>query len=144
VTGRDAAITYGHHHLNVASIDAHRRFWVDGLGGRLVTINGAPNVIVEFRDTFVFLREQAPTGGMDGSNVERLAFRSGAFSTIVERVRQLGFGVDASDGIHGKHAALLHGPDGVRVELIAAETMDTPTTLDHIDLVSPDPAKTLA
>ena len=29
----EGPIVYGHHHLNVTSVDEHRRFWVDTLGG---------------------------------------------------------------------------------------------------------------
>ena len=29
----DGPIVYGHHHLNVTSVDEHQRFWVDTLGG---------------------------------------------------------------------------------------------------------------
>ena len=31
-------IVYGHHHLSVTSIDEHKKFWVDTLGGELVTL----------------------------------------------------------------------------------------------------------
>ena len=31
-------IVYGHHHLTVTSIDEHKKFWVDTLGGELVTL----------------------------------------------------------------------------------------------------------
>ena len=29
----DGPIVYGHHHLNVTSVDKHKRFWIDTLGG---------------------------------------------------------------------------------------------------------------
>ncbi len=29
----DAPIRVGHYHLNVTSIDEHKKFWVDALGG---------------------------------------------------------------------------------------------------------------
>ena len=29
----DGPVVYGHHHVNATSVDAHKKFWVDGLGG---------------------------------------------------------------------------------------------------------------
>ncbi len=30
---KGAPIVYGHHHLNVTSVDEHKKFWIDTLGG---------------------------------------------------------------------------------------------------------------
>ena len=35
---QEGPIVYGHHHLIVSSIDEHKKFWVDSLGGELVTV----------------------------------------------------------------------------------------------------------
>ena len=43
LAAKDGPIVYGHHHLNVTSIDAHKRFWVDTLGGRAVKVGTSPN-----------------------------------------------------------------------------------------------------
>src|SRR5262245_13870174 len=53
---KDAPIAYGHHHLNVTSIAAHKKFFVDTLGGVPITIAGRE--IVKFPNGLVFLREQ--------------------------------------------------------------------------------------
>ncbi len=34
ILNKDAPVVVGHYHLNVTSIDAHRKFWVDTLGAR--------------------------------------------------------------------------------------------------------------
>ena len=39
---------YGHHHLNVTSVDAHRKFFVDTLGGRSVDVRSTPDAIIRF------------------------------------------------------------------------------------------------
>ena len=51
-------VVYGHHHLNVTSIDEHKKFWVDTLGGEVITVG--PLEVVRFPNVLVFLREQAP------------------------------------------------------------------------------------
>jgi hypothetical protein len=38
VAAKDGPVVYGHHHLNVTSIDAHKKFWVDTLGGKSVKV----------------------------------------------------------------------------------------------------------
>ena len=32
LAAKDGPVVYGHHHLNVTSIDEHKKFWVDALG----------------------------------------------------------------------------------------------------------------
>ena len=40
-TASQGPIVYGHHHLTVTSIEEHTKFWVDTLGGELVTVGKA-------------------------------------------------------------------------------------------------------
>ena len=61
---KDGPVAYGHHHVNATSIAAHKKFFVDALGGVPVTIGGRE--IIKFPNVFVFLREQAPKGGSVG------------------------------------------------------------------------------
>ena len=42
VAAKDALTGYGHHHLNVSDVAAHKRFWIDALGGRALKIGGSP------------------------------------------------------------------------------------------------------
>ena len=38
----DTAVVYGHHHVNATSLDTHKRFWVEALGGAPVTLDVLP------------------------------------------------------------------------------------------------------
>ena len=38
LAAKDGPVVYGHHHLNVTSIDEHKKFWTT-LGGRPVKVN---------------------------------------------------------------------------------------------------------
>jgi hypothetical protein len=60
VSHADAEVRVGHYHLNVTSIDAHRKFWVDTLGGSAMKWGGID--VVKFPDTLIFLRVQKPNG----------------------------------------------------------------------------------
>ncbi len=35
VSHPDAPVRIGHYHLNVTSVEAHKKFWADTLGGRV-------------------------------------------------------------------------------------------------------------
>jgi hypothetical protein len=45
LAAKDGPIVYGHHHLNVTSIDAHKKLWVDTLGGKSIKIGTSPNEV---------------------------------------------------------------------------------------------------
>ena len=65
VSHADAGIRIGHYHLNVTSVAAHRRFWVDTLGGTAMKFGGID--VVKFPDAFIFLRVQKPSGPTRGA-----------------------------------------------------------------------------
>ena len=60
VSHPDAPVRVGHYHLNVTSIEAHRKFWVDTLGGTPMKFGTID--VVKFPDAFIFLRARKPTG----------------------------------------------------------------------------------
>jgi hypothetical protein len=74
VAAKDGPVFYGHHHLNVTSINEHKKLWVNTLGGKSAKVGTSPNEIVMFPNVLVFLRQQAPTGGTKGATVNHLAF----------------------------------------------------------------------
>ena len=51
---QEGPVVYGHHHLIVSSTDEHKKFWVDTLGGELVTVGTLE--IVKFPNVLVFMR----------------------------------------------------------------------------------------
>ena len=58
LAAKDGPVVYGHHHLNVTSIDAHKKLWIDTLGGKPVKVGTSPNEIVMFPNVLIFLRQQ--------------------------------------------------------------------------------------
>ncbi|HET9219660.1 MAG TPA: hypothetical protein VFR18_21945, partial [Terriglobia bacterium] len=51
-----APVRVGHYHLNVTSIEEHKKFWVDTLGGTATTFGGID--VIKFRDALIFLKLQ--------------------------------------------------------------------------------------
>ncbi len=72
VSHPDAPVRVGHYHLNVTSIEAHKKFWVGTLGGKAIKLGGID--VIEFPDAFLFLHEQKPTGPTRGTAFDHIGF----------------------------------------------------------------------
>ena len=57
---KQAPVIVGHYHLNVTSVEAHKKFWVDTLGGTAMKIGNTE--VISFPDVFLFLNVQKPAG----------------------------------------------------------------------------------
>jgi catechol 2,3-dioxygenase-like lactoylglutathione lyase family enzyme len=147
-------VTNGHHHFNAGDIDEHLRFWVDTLGGERDTFGGG-TPIVKFPNALIFMRDQAPEGGMVGSTVNHVAFAVRDLRSMVDRVKAAGFtmitesqappgvevvddiGVIAGDGpVTG--IAYVQGPDGIKIEVLERPAQELPIVSDHIHFFGED------
>src|SRR6516164_4041230 len=72
VSHPDAPVRVGHYHLNVTSIEAHKKFWADTLGGKPMKFGTID--VVEFPDAFIFLHAQKPTGPTRGTAFDHIGF----------------------------------------------------------------------
>jgi catechol 2,3-dioxygenase-like lactoylglutathione lyase family enzyme len=147
-------VTNGHHHFNASDVDEHLRFWVDTLGGSPGTFgNGTP--IAMFPDALIFIREQAPDGGMIGSTVNHVAFSVRDLRATVDRVQAAGFamitesqapaGVEVVDDIGVipgdgpvTGIAYVEGPDGIKIEVLETPAQDVPIASHHIHFFGED------
>ncbi len=141
----EGPVVYGHHHLTVTDVAAHRKFWVDGLGGtpgKLGTTDA-----VTFHGVIVLFRQGAPTGGTKGTGVDHVGFTVPDVRATLTRLRAAGF-ADVTqaeapstskviDGVATNAAgtssiAYVMAPDGVKVELTEARGQQPAITLHHI------------
>jgi hypothetical protein len=60
LTAKDAAIVYGHHHLSTTSIDEHKKFWVETLGGTAIKAGNFD--VIKFPNVLIFLTARASSG----------------------------------------------------------------------------------
>jgi len=152
IAAKDAPVAYGHHHLNVTSIDQHKKFWVSTLGGTSVKIGTSPNEIVMFPNVLIFLRQQAPTGGTKGTTVNHLAFAVANLREAVDKARASGYRIATreeagafdvvKDDIafnkeQGTYSAFVMGPDDVKVQLFEVRTNTAPIALHHVHFAGP-------
>src|SRR4029077_128837 len=143
VSHADAPIRIGHYHLNVTSVEAHKKFWAGTLGGRPMKFGGID--VIEFPDAFIFLRVQTPAGPTRGTafdhvgsavrNVPAMATKlAGAgYRETTGREPKPGEPPPAASGtsaVYGRFAYVL-GPDGVKIELVTSDQKDAPPIGAH-------------
>jgi catechol 2,3-dioxygenase-like lactoylglutathione lyase family enzyme len=138
---QDAPVIVGHYHLNVTSIEDHKRFWVDTLGGTVAEIGGVD--VIEFPDVYIFLREQPPTGPTRGTTFDHIGFAVPDVPALTTKVVAAGYaltvgrepapGETASPPTAGNYGrfSYLVGPDGVKVELVTSMAENPPPIVHH-------------
>jgi catechol 2,3-dioxygenase-like lactoylglutathione lyase family enzyme len=139
-----APAVVGHFQLNVTSVDAHRKFWVDTLGGTPGKYGGED--VVRFPDTLIVLHVQPPTGPSRGTAFDHIGFSVPNVRDVVAKVRANGFqttngrepkpGQTVSPQAAGTPeevagVAYILGPDGAKVELVTNRDANPPPIKYH-------------
>ena len=52
-SNKEAPVVVGHFHLNVTSVEAHKKFWVDTLGGKAEKMGSSNTDVIRFPDTLI-------------------------------------------------------------------------------------------
>jgi catechol 2,3-dioxygenase-like lactoylglutathione lyase family enzyme len=140
---QDAPVIVGHYHLNVSSVDAHKKFWVDTLGGAAIQVGPQKLEVIRFPGIFLFLRAQKPAGPTRGTTLDHIGFAVPDVPKLTEKVVANGYGLTVgrepgpgqtatppTAGNYGRFSYIV-GPDGVKVELVTAEGKDAPPIQHH-------------
>jgi Glyoxalase/Bleomycin resistance protein/Dioxygenase superfamily len=142
-----APIVVSHFRLNVTSVDAHLKFWVDTLGGEAFEWRDG-TAGVRFPDVILALEERAPTGPTRGTTFDHIGFAAPDVPALAARAvaagygrtvgREPGPGLDSSPPTAGNYGRFeyLIGPDGVKVELVTAEEGAPPIAFHHAHFVN--------
>jgi catechol 2,3-dioxygenase-like lactoylglutathione lyase family enzyme len=150
LVANDGPVVYGHHHLAVSDVDAHKKFWADTLGGTVVRISPTTEA-VRFPNVFLLMRAQAPTGGSKGTTVNHIGFSVPDLRQTVDRIKARGYRLvtreevaatqEVKDDIAvlGANAsiAFVMGPDKVKVELVEVRAQKQPIALHHVHFFGP-------
>jgi len=150
VAAKDGRAVYGHHHVNATSIAAHRTFFVDALGGVSMAIAGRE--IVKFPNVFIFLREQAPTGGSVGTTADHLGLSVPDLRPVIDKLKAAGYRMITRESVPpewpvdsdvtrnpagaGRSIAYVMGPDDLKVELVQIPDQKAPVALQHVHFFS--------
>ena len=150
VSHADAPIRVGHYHLNVTSIEAHKKFWVDTLGGRAIKFGGID--AIEFPDAFIFLRVQKASGPTRGTAFDHIGFAVPNVPAMAMKLAAAGYkettsrepkpgepppAASGTSAVYGRFAYFL-GPDGVKIELVTSDPKDAaiPIAAHHIHFIN--------
>jgi catechol 2,3-dioxygenase-like lactoylglutathione lyase family enzyme len=139
----DAPVRIGHYHLNVTSLDAHKKFWVDTLGGTPMRFQGLD--VVKFPDAFIFLKVQKPTGPTRGTAFDHIGFAVPDVPTMAKKLAAAGYkettgrepapgspppAASGTSAVYGRFAYFV-GPDGAKIELVTAAAPNAPPIVAH-------------
>jgi len=154
VSHADAPIRIGHYHLNVTSVEAHKKFWAGTLGGRAMKFGSID--VIEFPDAFIFLRVQKPAGPTRGTAFDHIGLAVPNVPAMAAKLAAAGYQettgrepkpVDKNAGepppaasgtsaVYGRFAYFL-GPDGVKIELVTSDQKDAaPIVAHHIHFIN--------
>jgi catechol 2,3-dioxygenase-like lactoylglutathione lyase family enzyme len=145
ILNKDAPVVVGHYHLNVTSIEAHRKFWVDTLGGTALKLGSDGVEAIRFPDVLLILRVQPPTGPTRGTAFDHIGFAVPDVPALTTKVVANGYELTTGrEPAPGQAAAAatgtaapygrfsyLVGPDGVKVELVTSAEPNAPPIKHH-------------
>ena len=147
VAAKDGPIVYGHHHLNVTSVDAHKKFWIDALGGASIKVGESPAEIIKFPNVLVMLTARVPSGGTKGTTVNHIGFGVPNLRAAVDKAKAAGFPIvtraelpptiEVKDDLafiadQKTSIAFVMGPDDTKVELVENKAAKGAIALHHI------------
>jgi catechol 2,3-dioxygenase-like lactoylglutathione lyase family enzyme len=139
ILNKEAPVRVGHYHLNVTSVDEHRKFWVDTLGGTASKFGNQD--IIKFGDVVLFLKVQKPTGGTRGTTIDHVGLAAPDVPALTKKVVAAGYQLTVGregqpapatgpSAVYGRFSYLL-GPDGVKVEVVTAADPKTAPAIAH-------------
>jgi catechol 2,3-dioxygenase-like lactoylglutathione lyase family enzyme len=148
---KEAPVIVGHYHLNVTSVDEHKKFWVDTLGGTPIKF-GPKNIdVIKFPDAFIFLRVQPPTGPSRGTPFDHIGFAAPDVPALVAKITANGYKLTdgrepapgaargAASGAQPQGGAIAYvlGPDGVKIEIVTnREPNAVPLKHHHVHFIN--------
>lgn len=124
----DAGVAMGHLHLTGKDLDAHRKFWVEGMGGTPLT--KGKMTYFKFPDVIVLVTKGEPKTGSVGTTVNHLGFKVKDVNAAVAKLKANGFKITSENP--ETHQAFTLTPDDVKLELSEDKAMSAPVAHHHI------------
>jgi catechol 2,3-dioxygenase-like lactoylglutathione lyase family enzyme len=145
VSYNDARVRISHYHLNVTSIEAQKKFWVDALGGTAMQFGRDNVAMIKLPDVLIFLHVQTPTGPNRGTAFDHIGLAATSVPAVVEKLKANGLyrptvgrepvpgaapPAEGQGGAGGGIAYLL-GPDDVKLEIVTNREPNAPPLKGH-------------
>jgi catechol 2,3-dioxygenase-like lactoylglutathione lyase family enzyme len=142
---KDAPVRISHYQLNVTSIEAQQKFWVDALGGTPMKFGRDKIDVIKLPDVLIFLHQQKPTGVSRGTAFDHIGLAAPNVPAVVEKLKANGLyqptvgrepipgAPPPAEGRGGAGAgiAYLLGPDGVKLEIVTNREPNAPPLKGH-------------
>lgn len=137
-----AGVTYGHTHLTVTNLAAHKKLFVDVLGGTL--LERGTRTLVKFPNMLIVFYERPPTGPTQGSVMDHFGFKVKDIAAMSKAIQAMGLEVqEPFKGAEGFTNAYVVAPDGLRLEMQEDTTLSAKAIPNHIHFFTPDYVKLL-
>jgi len=147
------SVVYGHHHLIVTDVDAHRKFWIDTLGGVPAKLGTSAVNVIALPNVLIVLTPGKPAGGTKGTTVNHVGFAVPDLRAMVDRIKAHGFPVITRAELPAQYdvkndigfvpdtntsVAFAMAPDDTKVEFVENKTMNGAIALHHVHFNAPD------
>src|SRR5687768_4101878 len=104
-------VTYGHVHLTVTDIEAHKKLWVEQFGGTVV--QKGPLTAVKLPGMLIAFTPGKPTAGSQGGVMDHFGFKVKDRAEFLKSWRAAGLEVQSEfTGAEGFPNAYIMAPDG--------------------------------
>ena len=136
-----ARVRVGHYHLNVSSIEEHKKFWIETLGGTSAKVGAVE--AVKFGDVFLLLRQQRPSGPTRGTTFDHIGLAVPNVPNFTKAVVAKGYQLTVGRELPGQKPpdsgpsavygafSYLVGPDGAKVEIVTNKEPNAPPIVHH-------------
>ena len=121
-----AGVSMGHIHLNAKSPELQRKFWIDVIGAQPRRLGGIDVLVIP--GAVLFFNQKEPTGPTDGSVVNHVGVKVRDLPGTVEKAQAAAVQVVSRN----EKQAMLLTSDGLKLELTADPTMESPVANHHI------------
>ena len=121
-----AGVSMGHLHIRTPDVAAHRKLWIDALGGAPGKF--ASMETAKFPGVVVLYEKGGPSTGTVGSVVNHVGFHVRDLKATLAKVRASGIRVETESAT----GAFIIGPDEVRIELLENTALATPVAFHHV------------
>lgn len=138
----EAGIAYGHIHLNVPDVEAHRALWVEHFGG--VLVDKGPLKTVRLENVIVIFNEAEPTAPARETVMDHFGVKVRNIAAFLSKWRAAGLPVGREfTGAEGQTNAYVTMPGDVYVELQEDQQLSKEVSGYHIHFFTQNSAELL-
>jgi catechol 2,3-dioxygenase-like lactoylglutathione lyase family enzyme len=127
VQPNQVGVRMGHIHLAVKDVDAQKKFWLETMGGTLVT-NGRLELI-QFPGVFIMLRQSNDAPPPAGSIVDHFGFAVKDMKGALAKWKAANVEIEPTEN---PNEVYVHGPDGIRVAVDGEPALPTAIAMHSI------------